>query len=274
MTRAPASRALDTTPLWLKLSSYLVLSEEEKMYLADLERTIAREPPRTDLLQQGEKYRDVRIIRDGWAIRHKALPDGRRQVVNFVLPGDIIGMYCTLFESADHSVTTLTAVEVASFPPERIGEMFRSFPRLAAALAWSGAREEAMVAERLLSLGRRTALERTAHLIVELLRRLSVVNMATDGHFVLPVTQEILADALGLSIVHINRTLRRLRDSGLIELNGQRITVNDVRQLASVGQFDELYLHLIRVPKRLERAFAGPRHQNNNKREDDDRAKA
>ncbi|XKH37007.1 Crp/Fnr family transcriptional regulator [Azospirillum doebereinerae] len=236
-----------------------MLKDEEKDYLSDLEKNIVRQTARTDLLQQGEKYRDVRVMREGWAIRHKALPDGRRQVVNFVLPGDIIGMYSTLFESADHSVTTLTAVEVACFPPERIVELFQSFPRLAAALAWSGAREEAIVAERLLSLGRRTALERTAHLIVELLRRLSTVNLVENGHFTLPVTQEILADALGLSIVHINRTLRRLRDSGLIELNGQRITVNDVRQLASVGQFDELYLHLIRAPKRLERAFSGDR---------------
>ena len=198
-------------------------------------------------------------MRKGWAIRHKALPDGRRQVINFVLPGDIIGFYSTLFETADHSVTTLTAAEVANFPTEHVAELFRSFPRLAAALAWAGAREEAIVAERLLSLGRRTALERTAHLIVELLRRLSVVDMATDGRFILPVTQEILADALGLSIVHMNRTLRRLRDSGLIDLTGQRITVNDPRQLASVGQFDELYLHLIRAPKRLEHAFAADR---------------
>jgi len=268
MTRAPAKPMPEATPLWLKLSSYLILTDEEKAYLSDLERNIDRHSPRSDLLQQGEKYRNVLVMRDGWAIRHKALPDGRRQVVNFVLPGDIIGMYCTLFESADHSVTTLTAVEVASFPPERIVKLFQSFPRLAAALAWSGAREEAMVAERLLSLGRRTALERTAHLIVELLRRLSTVNMADNGHFALPVTQEILADALGLSIVHINRTLRRLRDSGLIELNGQRITVNDVRQLASVGQFDELYLHMIRAPKRLERAFAGERQGGSGTMED------
>lgn len=250
------------TPLWLKLGSYLALTDEEKTFLYDLERTTARFTARTDLLQQGEKYGEVKVMREGWAIRHKALPDGRRQVVNFVLPGDIIGIYCHLFDSADHSVTTLTTVEVASFPADRIVELFRSFPRLAAALAWAGAREEAIVAERLLSLGRRTALERTAHLIVELLRRLSVVKLAENGHFTLPVTQEILADALGLSIVHINRTLRRLRDSGLIELNGQRIAVNDLRQLASVGQFDELYLHLIHAPKRLENALgSGRRHR-------------
>lgn len=254
MTRARAT-APSATPLWRKLGSYLELRDEEKGFLAELERTVVGHPPRTDLLQQGERYGDVRVMREGWAMRHKALPDGRRQVVNFVLPGDIIGIYCNLFDTADHSVTTLTAVSVAIFPAGRVVELFQRFPRLAAALAWSGAKEEAIVAERLLSLGRRTALERTAHLIVELLRRLTVVNMADDGRFTLPVTQEILADALGLSIVHMNRTLRRLRDGGLIEVNGQRITVNDVRQLASVGQFDELYLHLIRAPKRLDQAF-------------------
>ena len=253
MNSAPAS--LPATPLWRKLSSYLVLEDEETAFLAELERNVIRQPPRADLLQQGERYGDVRVMRAGWAIRHKALPDGRRQVINFVVPGDIIGIYCNLFETADHSITTLTPVEVAGFPPERVVDMFRRFPRLAAALAWSGAKEEAIVAERLLSLGRRTALERTAHLIVELLRRLSLVNLVENGRFTLPVTQEILADALGLSIVHINRTLRRLRDSGLIEVSGQQITVNDVQRLATVGQFDELYLHLIRVPKRLEDAF-------------------
>lgn len=258
MTRARAT-VPSATPLWRKLGSYLELKDEEKGFLAGLERTVVGHPPRTDLLQQGERYGDVRVMRDGWAMRHKALPDGRRQVVNFVLPGDIIGIYCNLFDVADHSVTTLTNVTVANFPPERVVELFQRFPRLAAALAWAGAKEEAIVAERLLSLGRRTALERTAHLIVEMLRRLTVVNLAENGRFTLPVTQEILADALGLSIVHMNRTLRRLRDGGLIEVNGQKITVNDLRQLASVGQFDELYLHLIRAPKRLDQAFEAVR---------------
>ncbi len=258
MARAPAG-GVPESPLWLKLSSYVTLTREETAFLAELERTVVRQPGRTDLLRQGDRYGEASVLREGWAIRHKALPDGRRQVVNFMLPGDIIGIYSNLFECADHSVTTLTAVEVASFPPERIVELFLGFPRLAAALAWSGAREEAMVAERLLSLGRRTALERVAHLIVELLRRLSVVNMAQGDTFSLPVTQEIMADALGLSIVHVNRTLRRLRDSGLIEVGGQRITVKDVAQLAVVGQFDELYLHFIQAPDQLERAFSKAR---------------
>ncbi|WP_319801873.1 Crp/Fnr family transcriptional regulator [Azospirillum canadense] len=244
-----------STPLGRKLCSYMVLTDEERNFLSELERNVTRLPARADLLQQGERYGTVRVMRDGWAIRHKALPDGRRQVVNFVLPGDIIGFYCNLFETADHGVTTLTPVEVASFSPDRIIELFKRFPRLAAALAWSGAKEEAIIAERLLSVGRRTALERTAHLIVELLKRLSLVGLADGGRFILPVTQEILADALGLSIVHINRTLRRLRDIGLIEVAGQQITVNDDKQLSSVGQFDELYLHLIRAPKRLEHAL-------------------
>jgi cAMP-binding proteins - catabolite gene activator and regulatory subunit of cAMP-dependent protein kinases len=260
MTRTVACSP--STPLERKLSSYMVLTDEEKTFLSELERNVARQPTRTDLLQQGERYGCVRVMRQGWAIRHKALPDGRRQVVNFVLPGDIIGFYCNLFETADHGVTALTAVEVASFPADRIIELFKRFPRLAAALAWSGAKEEAIIAERLLSVGRRTALERTAHLIVELLRRLSIVDLVDEGRFALPVTQEILADALGLSIVHINRTLRRLRDIGLIEVAGQQITVRDVKQLSSVGQFDELYLHLVRAPKRLEHALDQPADRN------------
>lgn len=254
MTRAPAKRTSES-PLWKKLSSYLMLTAEETAFLGELEGSVVRHGSRVDLLRQGERYGEARVVRDGWAIRHKALPDGRRQVVNFVLPGDIIGIYCNLFETADHSVTTLTTMEVAEFPAERIAEIFRRFPRLAAALAWSGAREEAMIAERLLSLGRRTALERMAHMIVELLRRLNAVGLVQGGNFALPVTQEIMADALGLSIVHINRTLRRLRDSGIIDVAGQRITVNDPEQLAAIGQFDELYLNLIKAPARIERLF-------------------
>ncbi|UKJ72548.1 Crp/Fnr family transcriptional regulator [Azospirillum brasilense] len=253
MTRAQAN--IPSSPLGRKITSYMSLTDEEKSFLNELERNVTRHGSRSDLLQQGERYGCVRVMRKGWAIRHKALPDGRRQVVNFVLPGDIIGFYCNLFETADHGVTTLTPAEVANFQPERIIELFKLFPRLAAALAWSGAKEEAIIAERLLSVGRRTALERTAHLIVELLRRLSIVGLVEEGRFTLPVTQEILADALGLSIVHINRTLRRLRDIGLIDLAGQQITVHDVKQLASVGQFDELYLHLIQAPRQLEHAL-------------------
>lgn len=251
-----AAGSAPDSPLCTKLGSYLALTNAERNFLVNLERNVQHRPAKHDLLQQGEHYGEVRVLRKGWAVRHKALPDGRRQIINFVLPGDIIGIYSHLFEVADHSVTTLTSVDVAIFSLDQLAELFRGFPRLAAALAWSGAREEAMVAERLLSLGRRTALERVAHLIVEMLRRLSVVQLANRGHFTLPVTQEILADALGLSIVHINRTLRRLREAGLIEINGQRITVIDVAQLAEIGQFDELYLHLIQAPKRLERAIA------------------
>ncbi|WP_207461510.1 Crp/Fnr family transcriptional regulator [Azospirillum sp. SYSU D00513] len=256
MNSGPAG-TMPESPLRLKLSSYLKLTDDEQAFLAELERAVSRHPARTDLLVQGERYGSVRVMRGGWAIRHKALPDGRRQVINFVLPGDIIGIYSNLFETADHSITTLTPVEVASFPSEKILDIFRGYPRLAAAFAWSAAREEAIIAERLLSLGRRTALERMAHLIVELQRRLSVINMVENGLFTLPVTQEILADAMGLSIVHINRTLRRLRDSGLIEINGQRITVNNVGELSNIGQFDDHYLQLVRGPSRLESAFKG-----------------
>jgi CRP-like cAMP-binding protein len=255
MSKRPAA-GIPESPLHLKLRSYLPLRDDEQAFLAELEQNFTRHPARTDLLRQGEHQDKVWVLREGWAIRHKTLTDGRRQVISFVLPGDIIGIYSCLFDISDHSVTTLTPVEVASFSHELIVELFRRFPRLAAALAWTGAREESILAERLLSLGRRTALERTAHLLIELLHRLDVVNMAQNGHFVLPVTQEILADSLGMSLVHINRTLRRLRDSGLIEVSGQRLRVTDIAQLIAVGQFDDVYLHRVRASKRLEGSLA------------------
>jgi CRP-like cAMP-binding protein len=252
---APSSRR----PLHLKLSAYVSLSQPETEFLDAFARRAEELRQREDVVKQGERFGKAYVMLDGWAIRHRTLPDGRRQVINFVLPGDFVGLYANLFQVADHTVTTLTPATVAAVELDAIVDMFRGFPKIAAAVAWSGAREESMIAERLLSLGRRTAFERMAHLLVELLRRLRSIGQAVDQQFILPVTQEILADALGLSLVHVNRTLRRLRESGLIELDGQKVVVRDVGRLAAAGQFDELYLQLAPAPKRLQRRLVEAR---------------
>jgi CRP-like cAMP-binding protein len=246
-------------PLHLKLSAFVSLSGPEAEFLDGLVRRTEDLRPREDVVKQGERFGRAYVMLDGWAIRHRTLPDGRRQVINFVLPGDFVGLYANLFQTADHTVTTLTPATVAGVDLDSIVEMFRNYPKIAAAVAWSGAREESMIAERLLSVGRRTAFERMAHLLVELLRRLRTIDRAADQQFVLPVTQEILADALGLSLVHVNRTLRRLRESGLIEIEGQRVIVRDLHRLVAAGQFDELYLQMAPAPKRLQRQLVdGP----------------
>ncbi len=244
------------SPLVRKLNMLMPLTEGERATLACLESAIRRIPARGALFVQGEPFGRVFVVRDGWAMRFRTLSDGRRQITNFAIPGDIIGLYANLLEVADHSVGALTDVEVAEFAPDAVTALFRDHPRLALAFAWCGAREEAILSEKVACLGRRTAHERMAHLLLELLRRLQAVRMAEDDRFLLPISQEILADTLGLSVVHVNRTLSRLRSEGLIEMDGQCLYLKNIEGLTEAADFDDLYLYLRRMPARMQRQLA------------------
>jgi CRP-like cAMP-binding protein len=134
--------------------------------------------------------------------------------------------------------------------------MFADCPRLAAAIAWSAGRDEAILSEQIVRVGRRSAYERTGHLIVELLHRLRLVGEAEQESFELPLTQEILADTLGLSIVHVNRTLRRLRENGLLCIKGERVVIGDLEQLTSVTEFSPQYLTANPLPRKTEALLA------------------
>ena len=245
-----------SSPLLRKIEAVVSLQPEEREFIQGLEKDRRPVAARADLVKQGEKYPGVGILHEGWAIRYKTLSDGRRQIVNFLLPGDTFGLFANLFEISDHSVATLTDCVLSVVSPDTIAEMYRRHPKLAAAFAWFGAREEAIIAERATGLGQRTAFERMAHMLLELLKRLEVVQLAQNNRFELPVTQEILADTLGLSLVHANRTMRKLRESGLIEIEGQHIFLRDVRRLADVADFDDLYLYLQRMSKQAVRRFS------------------
>ncbi len=230
------------SPLIRKLRSCTALSAEEISFLRGLERRSQRVEADTDLIVEGDIYKESYVLREGWALRYKLLPDGRRQILNLILPGDFIGLRASLFQTADHSVATLTDVMLCPFPSRRIIDLCREFPRLALGLNWSAAREEAILAEHIVSIGRRSAYERVAHLILELLRRLQFVGLAGERSYEMPLTQEILADVLGLSIVHVNRTLRRLRRDGLIRLDTRRIVIRDEQGLRDVAGFEPHYL--------------------------------
>ncbi|WP_431860690.1 Crp/Fnr family transcriptional regulator [Azospirillum sp.] len=244
------------SPLIRKLTLLMPLTEEERATLARLESVVRRVPARAGLYVQGEPYGRVFVVRGGWAMRSRTLSDGRRQITNFAIPGDILGLYANLLEVADHSAVALTDMEVAEFAPDAITTLFRDHPRLAVAFAWCGAREESILSEKAACLGRRTAVERVAHLLLELLRRLQVVRLAQGDRFLLPVSQEVLADTLGLSVVHINRTLSRLRSEGLIEMDGQTLYLKSVEGLAETADFDDLYLYYRRMPVRMQRQLA------------------
>lgn len=243
------------SPLLKKFNIVISLGPEEEDFIKEMERERRPTTARTDLVKQGEKYQKIGLLHSGWAIRYKTLSDGRRHIINFLLPGDAYGVFSNLFEMADHSITMLTDGVLSVFEPETLVESYKRFPKVAAAFTWFAAREEALIAEHAAGLGQRTAFERLAHILLELYHRLDVVGLTLDGRFSMPVTQEILADTLGLSLVHANRTLRKLREANLIDTDGQTVTLKDYDRLAKLADFDESYLHLRPMSKRVERQF-------------------
>jgi CRP-like cAMP-binding protein len=237
-------RAPDIHPLLRKLGRYARLSVAERQAITSLLRRETAFPAGTDLVRQGEMLAKAAILQEGWAIRYRTLRDGRRQIMNFLLPGDMFDLCAFLLTASDHSIATLTPCKVSFVPVSSITDLFRRWPRVGAALWKSALQEEAMLRERILSLGRRSARERAAHLLYELWVRLGIVGLRNGGDFDLPLTQVDLADALGLTPVHVSRTLRYLRQQGLIGMSNRHVTILRPREEGQYGEFGRDYLHL------------------------------
>lgn len=225
-----------------RLARLVPLSADEIAILTELQsnpRTVQRH---RDIVTEGRSYASLFIVMEGNAIRYRILHDGRRQIVNIVLPGDIVGALGYFMESSLYSTKALTEVTVATIPFSRVNALNETHPRLVTKLFWWFSCESTIYAEHLVDLGRRSALERVAHFLLELLTRLQSVGLADDQSFKIPLTQELLADALGLSIPHVNRVLRRLREDNLVVVEDQRVTVRDIESLAELADFDPGYL--------------------------------
>jgi CRP-like cAMP-binding protein len=253
MARAAAipGSAEDTgEPLALidKLGSYLPLSPIEVAFLRDLHGTKRRFDRHRDIIAQGRPYRSVFILCSGFVWRYKILPDGKRQLLSFGLPGDLIGFPASCFENAVNATASLTDVVVATVPLAAFYDLFMRFPRVAVALYWMAAREAAIYGERIVDIGRRSAYERLAHLILELLTRLRSVGLADELSYVLPLTQELIADVLGLSGPHVSRMLRSMREEGLVTIEDHRLTVMDLESLTQLAGFEGDYLARSRIP--------------------------
>ena len=243
----------DTNRFLQKIQYLTTLSSEEEA-LVQFFATLAREVnTQTELISRGEAYRCGYLLHMGWAIRAKMLRNGRRQILNFVLPGDVVGLAAPFFTIADYSVTTLGPTQVTEVTFTRFAEIFHTQPRLGAALCWQLAQEEAMIAEHLVNIGRRDAYARVGHLLAELYWRLDTVGLVQDSTYTLPVSQTMLADALGLSFVHISRTLRRLRQDGLVAVHGARVVIDDLPALERAIDFEHAYLHVTAAPVWLRR---------------------
>ena len=226
-----------------KLARFVPLTEAELYLLDTLLVSEEQFPADADIIDEGMQPRSVFLLQEGMAIRYRNLADGRRQIMTFLLPGDLCNPHMFLLSAMDHSIGTLTPVRIAALSREKLMGVFATHPRVSAALWWNSLQEEAMLHERIVSLGRRDARERIAFLLCELLWRYDAMGLAEGGVYSLPLTQTELGDAIGLTAVHVNRVLREFRMEGLISIERRMLKVLDVEELQKVAGFNKAYLH-------------------------------
>lgn len=196
-------------------------------------------PAGAEIIRAGEKSPELYTLYSGWAFRCKTLSDGRRQILNFLLPGDLLGLQAAMFEAALYGIEALTDVQLCVLPRRDVWSLFGKMPGLAFDVTWLGARQEGMVDENLTSVGRRSASERIAALIVGLYKRAKVLGLVTDDSFAFPLTQQHIADALGLSLVHTNKTLAKLRRMAMFTSTNGTMTLTNPRVFGRVAQYFE-----------------------------------
>lgn len=229
-------------PFISKIRSYREFSEDEAEVLNQLVGEDVRAYVRgATLVEQGHPYRNTFILLDGWGMRYRDTHDGRRQIINFTLPGDLIALRACVSKTAVNSVSLLTDAQLALLTTDRIMSLFSSFPHLAAALFWYSGQEFELLVRQLSSLGTAPAAERTAHLFLQLWQRLEGVGLVKDRSFFCPLTQEHIAQCLGLSVVHVNRTLKFLMIKHKIRFSDHRVELPHNSEL--IGLVDATYLN-------------------------------
>jgi CRP-like cAMP-binding protein len=196
------------------------------------------------LVREGMVVEASTLIMSGYAFRHKLTADGDRQIVSIHIAGDFIDLEGSLLTIADHNVQALTRTEVALVPVREVIKMIDAHPRVGRAMWLDTLVDASIYREWVLNVGRRPALKRIAHLLCEFARRLEVAGLGTKDGYQFPMTQEQLADAVGLTPVHVNRTLKQLEAQDLIVRHKRFIEIPDWERLRTASDFNELYLHL------------------------------
>ena len=196
-------------------------------------------PAKRNILREEKEADEVFTLFDGWAFTYKLLPDGRRQILEFLLPGSFIGLHVLWFKAMPHSVQSLTPVSLCIFDKEKFRDLLRRKPAYEWELLKYSASRQALADERLSDLGRRTAKERIARLALVLHDQLAHRGLVNGGSFPFHLRQEHIADALGLTKVHVSRTLQGLRHEGLLEINRQSARILDFRGLRELTDYSE-----------------------------------
>jgi CRP-like cAMP-binding protein len=235
-------------PWAMKMEQYTRFSAEERRELDTL-ISARRKAHGTheDIVREGDRSPDCHVILSGLACRYKILPDGGRQIMAFLIPGDLCDAEIFILKEMDHSIGTLTPTATALISGEEMKEMLRRPGCMAEALWWGTLTDLGVLRERIVDHGRREAHVRIAHLLYEMLVRYRIVGAATDDSFEFPITQADLADATGMTPVHANRMLQKLREEKLISLENRILTILDPERLKAVAGFNANYLHLDRV---------------------------
>ena len=194
------------------------------------------------MVHQGQSDQAAYVLSKGWVCSYKIQPDGTRQIVDFQVPGDFLGLRSVLLRTSDHSFEPVVTIEAAEVLKTDLLAAFSQTPRLAMAILWAVSRDEAMVVEHLVGIGRRDADARMAHFLLELGSRLALVGIGSKEGYDCPLTQYHLADALGLSAIHVNRVLRQLREAGVVTFRDGHVTFHDHGALVDLAAFDPAYL--------------------------------
>ncbi len=228
-----------------KLNSFVRLSDRERACLRDLEASPIQVERGREVMRQGDSGSVAYILQHGWGCSFKTLQSGGRQIITFPIPGDCIGLRSVLLRTADHTFSTLTDARINRVEVRRMLTVFHEFPHLGEAILWATSRDEAITVEHLASVGRRTAIERTAHFFLELGERLRLVGLATETEYDCPLNQYVLADTLGLSAIHINRVLRELREVKLLTFQDRKVIIHDRPGLMALAGYESVESHAV-----------------------------
>ena len=238
------TRDADTAPdcLVAKFSRHKELTKAELSFLKSLQEEETTFAAGREIIVQGEPSPNLFVLKSGWAYSHKLLANGKRQVLEVLLPGDLLGMREFAFDGALNYVTTLTMTTVCPFPRARLHDFYKLHPGLTGVLCDILMREQAVLIERVADVGSRSAYQRVSHLILELYFRVGQIGLRQGNSFDFQINQTLLGETLGLSRVHVARTLRELRQNRLLKMDRRSVTVLDEQGLIRAAGFEEFYL--------------------------------
>lgn len=246
---ATKDRAIENHPFVAMLLAHGAIDVEDIKALGGILNRRVTVKKGQDIIVQGYEYKTLDIVESGFGLRFTLLHQGGRQILNAILPGDIVGFPASFFNRSIFSVMAATTMSLHRVSIDAFTSLCQQRPNIATALVWFAAREASIYAHHLVNAGRRSPLERVAHFLLETHFRLKAVGCASEDSFELPFSQESIGDALGLSAPHVNRMLSELRHQGLIETQNHTISILDRAALQILAEFEPTYLARTPFPR-------------------------